>query len=131
MLIVIAITIGFIPFSYRAISSAYSQIKTTIDDGAQALGASKLRTYFSILVPLSKEGIFNSFIYDFVRGVGTMSAVIFLVSFGTPLSSIKILNLAEQGFWGDAAALALVLTLITFAVLLLGKLIIKLWGQKK
>ncbi len=131
VLIVIAITIGFIPFSYRAISSAYSQIKTTIDDGAQALGASKLLTYFYILLPLSKEGIFNSFIYDFVRGVGTMSAVIFLVSFGTPLSSIKILNLAEQGFWGDAASLALVLTLITFAVLLLGKLIIKLWGQKK
>ena len=60
-----------------------------------------------------------------------MSAVIFLVSFDTSLASIKILNLAEQGFWGDAAALSLVLTIITFAVLGLGKLLVKMWGKRK
>ncbi|MCR4627448.1 MAG: iron ABC transporter permease [Treponema sp.] len=130
VLIVIAITIGFIPFSYRAISASFSQIKKTLDDGARSLGAGELRLLFYILIPLAKEGLFNSFIYDFVRGVGTMSAVIFLVSFDTPLSSIKILNLAEQGFWGDAAALALVLTLITFAILLTGRFLIKFWGRK-
>ena len=130
VLIVIAITIGFIPFSYRTISAAYSQIKMTLDDGASVLGASKLRLLFFVIMPIAKEGVFNSFIYDFVRGVGTMSAVIFLVSFNTPLASIKILNLAEQGFWGDAAALALLLTVITFGVLLLGKLVIKLWGKR-
>ena len=131
ILIVIAITIGFMPFSYRIISSAFSQIRTTMDDGAVSLGASKVRTLFTVLMPVMKGSIFYSFIYDFVRGVGTMSAVIFLVSFKTPLASIKILNLAEQGFWGDAAALALVLTLITFGVLAAGNLIIKIWSRKK
>ena len=58
-----------------------------------------------------------------------MSAVIFLVSFNTPLASVKILNLAEQGFWGDAAALALLLTLITFAVIAAGSIIIN-WRKK-
>lgn len=130
ILIVMAITIGFIPFSYRAISASYSQIKKSLDDSARALGASGLKLLFFILMPLSKEGLFNSYIYDFMRGVGTMSAVIFLVSFDTPLSSVKILNLAEEGFWGDSAALALVLTLITFAVLLIGKSTLKLWGRK-
>ena len=130
ILIVIAITIGFMPFSYRIISSAFSQIRTTMDDGAVSLGASKVRTLFTVLMPVMKGSIFYSFIYDFVRGVGTMSAVIFLVSFKTPLASIKILNLAEQGFWGDAAALALVLTLITFGVLAAGNLIIKIWSRK-
>ena len=130
VLIVIAITIGFIPFSYRTISAAYSQIKMTLDDGASVLGASKLRVLFFVIMPIAKEGVFNSFIYDFVRGVGTMSAVIFLVSFNTPLASIKILNLAEQGFWGDAAALALLLTVITFAVLFAGKKLLRLWGKK-
>ena len=102
-----------------------------MDDGAVSLGASKVRTLFTVLMPVMKGSIFYSFIYDFVRGVGTMSAVIFLVSFNTPLASIKILNLAEQGFWGDAAALALVLTLITFGVLAAGNLIIKIWSRKK
>lgn len=130
VLIVMAITVGFIPFSYRTISASYLQLKKSLDDSAKSLGASHLKVLFSVLIPLSKEGLFNSFIYDFVRGVGTMSAVIFLISFDTPLSSVKILNLAEQGFWGDAAALSLVLTLITFIVTGLGKLIIFLWGKK-
>lgn len=117
VMIVIAMTIGFMPFSYRIMTSVFAQIKTTLDDGARSLGAGKLYTLTSVLLPLSSGGIFSSFVYDFVRGVGTISAVIFLVSFNTPLSSIKILNLAEQGDWGDSAALALLLTVITFSVL--------------
>lgn len=116
VLIVIAIAVGFMPFSYRILSSAFSQIKMDIDEGARSLGASRIKVLGAVLVPMVGGGISSSIIYDFIRGVGTMSAVVFLVSFGTPLASIKILNLAEQGFWGPAAALALLLTLITFAI---------------
>ena len=129
VLIVIAIVVGFVPFAYRTLASAYMQIKPTLDDGARSLGASRMRLLFSVVLPNAKTGLFNSFIYSFVRGVGTMSAVIFLVSFNTPLASVKILNLAEQGFWGDAAALALLLTLITFAVIAAGSIIIN-WRKK-
>ena len=129
VLIVMAITIGFIPFSYKTVNASFLQLKKSLDNSALSLGAGPLRLLFTVLIPLSKEGLFNSFIYAFVRGVGTMSAVIFLISFDTPLSSVKILNLAEQGFWGDAAALSLVLTLITFIVLGLGKLVIRIWGK--
>ncbi|MDD6486021.1 MAG: iron ABC transporter permease [Spirochaetales bacterium] len=131
VLIVIAIAVGFVPFSYRTLSSAYMQIKSTLDDGARSLGASRMRLLFSVIMPVSKTALFNSFIYDFVRGVGTMSAVIFLVSFNTPLTSVKILNLAEQGFWGDAAALALLLTLITFGVIGAGGAILNWRNRKK
>ncbi len=130
VLIVIAIVVGFVPFAYRTLASAYMQIKPTLDDGARSLGASRMRLLFSVILPNAKTGLFNSFIYSFVRGVGTMSAVIFLVSFNTPLASVKILNLAEQGFWGDAAALALLLTLITFAVIAAGCAIINWSGRK-
>ena len=134
-LIIIAITIGFMPFSFRSIASKVSQINSSLDDAASSLGAGKIKTYFTIILPLSKGAFFNAFVYNFVRGVGTMSAVIFLVSFNTPLASIKILNLAEQGFWGDAAALALLLTIITFAIIGLCKFILflgsKFWTVKK
>lgn len=121
ILIVVAMTVSFMPFSYRIVSTVFSQIKPTLDDGASSLGAGKIKVLTSILAPVSAGGIFSSFLYDFVRGVGTVSSVIFLVSFNTPLASIKILNLAEQGEWGKAASLALVLTALTFGVLSLGK----------
>ncbi|MDR1231778.1 MAG: hypothetical protein LBK61_10300, partial [Spirochaetaceae bacterium] len=53
----------------------------------------------------------------FVRATGTLSAVIFLMSFTTKLTSALILNLAAQGDWGTSAALALILTLFIFATL--------------
>ncbi len=121
LLIVIAMTVGFLPFSYRILSSTFAQLKTTLDDGARSLGADRLRVFATILLPLSTGGIFSSFVYDFVRGVGTLSAVIFLVSFNTPLASVRILNLAEQGDWGKSAALALILTCVTFMILGIGR----------
>ena len=121
VLIVIAMTVGFLPFSYRILSSTFAQLKTTLDDGARSLGADRLHVLTTILVPLSTGGLLSSFVYDFVRGVGTLSAVIFLVSFNTPLASVRILNLAEQGDWGKSAALALILTVVTFMILGMGR----------
>lgn len=131
LMIVIAMTVGFMPFSYRIITTVFSQIKSTLDDGARSLGANKIHLLATILAPLSMGGIFSAFIYDFVRSVGTVSAVIFLVSFTTPLASIRILNLAEQGEWGKSAALALILTTLTFAILLIGKVLINVLESKK
>ncbi len=126
-MIVIAMIVGFLPFSYRSISAGMYQIKTSIDDGASSLGANRIQVLFQILSPLIRGSLNASFIYSFVRGVGTISAVIFLISFNTPLASVEILNLAEEGNWGEAAALALILTLVTFAVLGVGSL----WNKKK
>lgn len=128
VLIIVAMTIAFLPFAYKVIAAAFSQVKTTLDDGARSLGADQLYVLGSVLVPVASGGIFSGFIYSFIRGVGTLSAVIFLVSFNTPLASVRILNLAEQGFWGKAAALSLILTIITFLILGLGMMILKVFS---
>lgn len=125
VLIIMAMTISFMPFAYKIIAAGFSQISMTLDDGARALGANQLFVLGTILFPIAGNGIFSGFIYAFIRGVGTLSAVIFLVSFKTPLTSVRILNLAEEGFWGKSAALALFLTIITFLILGIGILIVR------
>ena len=121
-LIIIAMTVSYLPFSYRICSSTFSRLKISLDEAARSLGAGRLKVLKDIILPLSIGGLFSSAVYDFARGVGTISSVIFLVSFNTGLASIKILNLAEQGDWGKSAALALVLTVITFIILGAGKI---------
>ena len=127
ILIILAMTIAFMPFAYRIISNSFGQLGPNLDQSARSLGANQLVSLLTVLVPLARGGIFSGFVYDFIRGVGTLSAVIFLVSFKTPLASIQLINLAEQGAWGRAAALAMILTLITFVILgmglILGKII--------
>ena len=124
-LIVMAITVSFMPFSYRIVTQTFGQIKLTLDEGAMSLGSKPLKVFVKVLVPLARGGVFNGWIYNFARGVGTLSSVIFLVGFNTPLCSIRILNLAEQGDWGRAAAMAMELTLIAFGLIGAGRLLIK------
>lgn len=124
-LIVMAITVSFMPFSYRIVTQTLGQIKQTLDEGAMSLGSKPMKVFVKVLVPLARGGISSGWTYNFARGVGTLSSVIFLVGFKTPLCSIRILNLAEQGDWGQAAAMAMELTLITFGIIGAGKLIIK------
>jgi iron(III) transport system permease protein len=117
LVIVLAMTVSDLPAAYRILSSSAQRIRETLDDSARALGATRLRLFFTVICPLTAQGIGAAFVFGFVRSGGTLSAVIFLVGFKTKLSSVLILNLAAQGDWGRAAALALILTLGIFALL--------------
>ncbi|MGP1458291.1 MAG: ABC transporter permease [Treponema sp.] len=129
-LIAIAMTAAFLPFSYRILSANYAALKTSLDDSARSLGATQLKVFTTVIVPLSSGGFFSALTYSFVRSIGTVSSVIFLISFKTPLASVNILNLAEQGGWGEAAALALVMTAAAFTAVLLGKILLKKLGAE-
>jgi iron(III) transport system permease protein len=106
-----------LPAAYRILSSSIQRIQTTLDDSARALGASRMNLFFTVICPLIGHGIVSAFVFTFVRATGTLSAVIFLTSFKTKLTSVLILNLAAQGDWGRSASLALILTVIIFAAL--------------
>jgi iron(III) transport system permease protein len=123
LIIVAAMAIRYLPMGYRVNAAALGQIKESMDDGARALGASRSRVFLDIIAPMTREPIISTFVFAFVQAMGSLSAVIFLVSFHTPLASVSILNWADQGSWGDAAALASLLILLTFGALGAGRLL--------
>jgi iron(III) transport system permease protein len=116
-IIIIVMTVYELPASYRILLASLKSLKHSIDDSAQSLGADKLYIFRTLIVPLAKTGIVSSFVLVFVRAAGTLSAVVFLMSFSTKLSSALILNLAAEAQWGRAAALALILNVVVFAVI--------------
>lgn len=118
-IIVVAMAVSYLPVGYRICAAAIDQLRPSLDDSAANLGASKLRALLSVTAPLLRPALAATFVFAFVQAVGTLSTVIFLVSFDTPLASVTILNLAEQGSWGRAAALASALVLVTMLSLAL------------
>jgi len=119
LIIVVAMAISYLPVGYRICAAALEQLKPTLDESAANLGASRLVTLRTVVVPLLRNALLATFVFCFVQSVGTLSTVIFLVSFDTSLASVSILNLAEQGSWGRAAALASALVLVTMLSLVL------------
>ncbi|HEX7002086.1 MAG TPA: ABC transporter permease subunit, partial [Trueperaceae bacterium] len=119
VLIVVAMAVSYLPVGYRILAASLQQVRPSLDESAANLGASRTRTFLTVLVPLLWPAIAAAFAFTFVQAVGTLSTVIFLVSFDTPLASVDILNLAAQGRWGRACALATALLVVTGAALTL------------
>jgi iron(III) transport system permease protein len=117
IIIVLVMLVCDLPAGYRILTATIMAIRTTLDDASRSLGASRMRLFFTIICPLISRGIVSSFVFTFVRASGTLSAVIFLISFKTKLTSVIILNLASQGDWSASAALAFILTVIIFFAL--------------
>jgi iron(III) transport system permease protein len=117
LILILVMTVYELPAAVRIIAAALTPLPASLDDSARSLGANRLTILRTIIAPLVSRAALSAFTLAFVRATGTLSAVIFLMSFTTKLTSALILNLAAQGDWGTSAALALILTLFIFATL--------------
>jgi iron(III) transport system permease protein len=112
------------PVAVLAAVNALKQIDPAIEEAAVSLGAGGLTTFVRVVLPLLTGTAFSIFIYFFINGMVTVSAVIFLIFPGFNLGSVAILNQVENGYPGVACALGtLILVIVIGAVLLLRALI--------
>lgn len=68
------------PLQVRAIRLAIENIDFRLEQAAQTLGASSLRIFFTITLPLSLPGILSGMILGFARSLGEFGATITFVS---------------------------------------------------
>ncbi|MCK4804825.1 MAG: iron ABC transporter permease [Spirochaetes bacterium] len=125
LIIILNISFREFPVGLEAGISKLHQIDVSIEEASRDLGASSFRTFVSAALPLMSSAFAASFLYTFMVGMITISAVIFLIAPGTNLASLLILRLAETGNIGKASAMAVMLTLIVLVSLLMLKIISK------
>jgi len=103
-LIVIALLFWNIPIAYQAVVVGLRQIDKSIDEAATSLGASSLRGFRDVLVPMLGGSVQVGFVTTFVRAVTTLSVVIFLFTPRSTTATITIFQLVNDFDWGGAAA---------------------------
>ena len=123
-LLIVCMAVGSLPTAYRICAAALVQMRSSLYEAASNLGAGWVRVFADIATPLLRGPAVSAAVLVFIHSLGTLSAVIFLVSPGRSLASVSILNLAEEGYWGGAAALASTLLLIGAAMLLIARLVL-------
>src|SRR5436190_1576000 len=112
------------PVAVLAAINTLKQIDPAIEEAAVSLGAGSVRTFARVVIPLLTGAAFSIFIYFFVNGMVTVSAVIFLIYPGFNLGSVAILAQVENGYPGVACALGtIILAIVIGAVLLLRALV--------
>lgn len=116
-LIIISMIFWNIPVGYQAALAGLQQIDRSIDEAATGLGASSLRGFRDILLPMLHGAALTAFVTAFVRAVTTLSVVIFLFTPGTTVATITIFQLVNDFNWGGATAFTV--SVIGLAVLVL------------
>ena len=127
-LIIIAFVFWNIPVGYQAAVAGLRQIDRSIDEAATSLGASSLRGFREVIIPMLGGSLRVGFITTFVRAVTTLSLVIFLFTPPTTVATIRIYQLVGDLNWGAATAYTVadigmaILALSIFAVLARGRI---------
>lgn len=115
---VIASALMAYPLMVRAIRQALLQVDPMLEQAAQTLGASPLKVFFTITLPLSYHGLLTGGILAFSRSLGEFGATITFA--GNLEGETQTLPLAiyslTQSPDGDAAALRLVVFSILISV---------------
>ena len=121
--IVIAMVFIGIPFVVRAIQPVLEKLPPSYEEAAMMLGASRLRTFFSVILPELTPAILTGFGLALARGIGEYGSVIYISGNseknGTQVVSYIIMQKLNSGSvdYEGAAALSLALLVISFALL--------------
>jgi iron(III) transport system permease protein len=115
--IIISMIFWNIPVGYRASLAGLQQIDRSIDEAATSMGASSLRSFRDVLLPILSGPLTTGFVTTFVRAITTLSVVIFLFTPQTSLATIRIFQLVNDFNWGGATAFTV--SVIAMAILVL------------
>jgi molybdate transport system permease protein len=118
--LVIASIFYSLPFAVQPIAAGFSQVDPTLVEASSVLGASKRRTFFRIIAPLSVEGIIAGIVLSFAHTLGEFGVVL-MVGGNLPgitrTVSIAIYDKVQGFQYAAANETALVLLVFSFAVL--------------
>jgi iron(III) transport system permease protein len=117
VIILLAYTGRYVPLGVRAASAAFRQIDPSLEESARVIGASWLRTFRSVVLPIARPGIFAGWLLVFVPALQELSASILLFSSGSITLAVAVYNLYETGYLEAVAALAIVtMVIISLAI---------------
>lgn len=126
-IIIISFVIRRMPYTLRSASSTLQQIPIVVEEAAISLGASKLKTFLKITVPMMASGLISGAILSFVTLISELSTSILLTNVRTKTMTVAIYTEVVRGNYGVAAALSTILTLFTVIALL----VFNIMGEKK
>ena len=120
--LVLALLFVTLPFVVRAVQPVLLELDREMEEAAESLGARRLAVFRRIVFPNLLPAILSGVALAFARAVGEFGAVVLIsgnVPFKTEVSSVYISGQIESDNPAGAAAVSVVLLLISLGVLLL------------
>lgn len=118
--VIIALTFVGLPFVVRTLQPILETLEPEIEEAAATLGASRLRTFATILLPSLLPTIITGFALSFARAIGEYGSVVFIsgnLPYKTEIAPVLIMMRLEEYNYAGATAIAMVLLVLSFVLL--------------
>ncbi|NUM74478.1 sulfate ABC transporter permease subunit CysT [candidate division KSB1 bacterium] len=120
--IILVLTFIGLPFVVRTVQPVLEDIEPEVEEAAAILGAHRWQTLTRVILPALWPALITGFAMAFARAVGEYGSVIFIAGnmpMRTEITPLLIITKLEQYDYAGATALAVVMLVISFALLLI------------
>lgn len=119
--VVVALVFIGLPFVVRTLQPVIESLDVEVEEAATSLGASRLFVLTRVVLPYLYPAWLTGFALAFARAVGEYGSVVFIAGnlpMRTEISPVLIITKLEQFDYAGATAIALVMLLLSFMLLL-------------
>ncbi len=117
---VVAATIHALPLMVKSVRAAFEGIDRRIENAARTLGASELRVFFTITLPLAGRSIQAAAVLAFARAIGDFGVTLMIagnIPGKTQTASVAIYDAVQAGRDSEAVTLVLVVSALCLVFL--------------
>src|SRR5688572_594725 len=118
-LLPLVLAVRRLPYTVRGSYSSLLLVHKSMEEAAENVGATKLRTFWDITVPLVWKGILVGGLFSFIMSIQEASATLFLTLGGWEMIPIGIFTYYIAGSHSQAAALGVILIVLCAVSLLI------------
>jgi sulfate transport system permease protein len=122
-----------LPFVVRTVQPVLEDVNRELEEAAATLGASRWQTFSRVVFPIVMPSLLTGFALAFARALGEYGSVIFIAGNMPMVSEITpllIITKLEQYDYAGATAIAVVMLVAAFALLLLINLL-QSWARRR
>jgi sulfate transport system permease protein len=124
--VVVALAFIGLPFVVRTVQPVLGDIDRELEEAAATLGASRVQTIVRVIAPALMPAAITGFALAFARGLGEYGSVVFIsgnMPMRTEVVPLLIMTKLEEFDYQGAAAIAIVMLIVSFMILLLVNLL--------
>ncbi len=120
--VIVALTFIGLPFVVRTVQPVLEDLDVEIEEAAASLGASRWQTFTRIILPVLFPVLLTGFALAFARALGEYGSVVFIsgnMPMHTEITPLLIITKLEQYDYTGATAVAVVMLVASFVLMLL------------
>lgn len=119
--VLVALVFIGLPFVVRTVQPILEDLDTELEEAATSLGAQRWQTFRHVILPIVLPALLTGFALAFARAVGEYGSVIFIagnIPMVSEITPLMIITKLEQYDYTGATAIATVMLILSFALLL-------------